>query len=373
MSVSMDQRRDRMIRVLIVDDVSASREALRRALAFDSSIEVIGEAGSGSEAIARADELLPDLILMDVKMPDGNGIDATRDIVRRLPKTRVVALTAHDDVATVRQMLAAGATGYFLKGASVDELLNAVHRGYRGEGTVDGRVLPDAIDELRRLLVEERGRREQIEEIARMRQEFMQVLSHELRTPLTVMAGALRFLQRRDLAPAEATLIASALHRGSELERMIEGLELIGEGPAEGPAASADPRAALRDALQRTSIRPDATTVVDERWPGVRPRHLARIVLELVSNADRHGRAPVTVRTYRDGTERVLAVSDAGDLDPDAILFEAFAQRDMSSTRDRGGLGLGLFIAARLCEADGGRLSIRREDGRTIAEARYPS
>jgi len=373
MSVSIRERHGRRIRVLIVDDVSASREALRRALAFDPAIDVVGEAESGNQAIAQAEELRPDLILMDVKMPDGNGVDATRDIVRRHPNVKVVALTAHDDVATVREMLAAGATGYFLKGAPVDEVLNAVHRGHRGEGSIDHRVLPDAIDELRRLLVQERGRREDVEEIARMRQEFMQVLSHELRTPLTVIAGALRFMERRDLTRAEATLVASALNRGAELERMIEGLELIGEGPADDAGSAANPRDALRDALPRTSRRPDSVVVRDETWPGVRPRHLTRIVLELLSNAFRHGRAPVVVRTYRGGADRILEVTDAGNLDPDSALFDAFAQGDMSSTRERGGLGLGLFVAARLCAADGGRLSIRREGDRTIAEVRYPA
>lgn len=359
-----------VVRVLIVDDVQASRETLRRAFAFDDSIEVVGEAGSGREAIARAEELQPDLVLMDVRMPDGDGVDATRHIVERLPHTRVVALTAHDDVYTVRDMLTAGATGYFLKGAPVDDLLEAVHRANRGEGQMDERVLPNAIDELRRLLQGERERRAEVERVAQMRQEFTQVLSHELRTPLTVMSGALRFMERRGLSAQESALVASAIQRAGEVERMIEGLELIADTRGE-EGGTADPARAVRSALTRLEQIADLTDVREGRWGGVRDRHLERIALELIDNALRHGRRPLEIRAGTDEGWARLQVSDAGDADLAPDLFEAFAQGDMSATRERGGLGLGLFIAYRLAEADGGRLTLRREDGRTVAEVVY--
>lgn len=363
-------RRTATVRVLIVDDVEASRETLRRALAFDGRIEVVGEAGSGREAVEKAAELRPDLVLMDVRMPGGNGVEATRRIVGRFPHTRVVALTAHDDVDTVREMLTAGATGYFLKGASVDQLLEAVHGASRGEGRIDDRVLPNAVDELRRLLREEREQRAEIEEMARTRQEFVQVLSHELRTPLTVMSGALRFLAHRGLRDDEEPLVTSALQRAKELERMIEGLELIAESrPRTEP--DANPAAAIQSALDRMDETPDSVTCRSDRWHGVRSRHLSRIVYELVDNALRHGMRPVTVEARRRGGLGVLRVSDAGGADLPPELFEAFSQADMSATRERGGLGIGLFVATRLCEADGGRLVVERRGDLTVAEVVY--
>lgn len=117
----------RRIRVLVVDDATESRETLRRALAFDETIEVVGEAGSGREAIERTGELAPDIVLMDVTMPEGSGIEATQAITRRFPQTRVVALTAHEDPDTVRDMLRSGATGYVVKGAPVDDLIATLH------------------------------------------------------------------------------------------------------------------------------------------------------------------------------------------------------------------------------------------------------
>lgn len=357
-------------RVLIVDDVAASREALRRALAFDASIEVVGEAGSGTEAVTRAEDLQPHLVLMDVRMPEGDGVEATRVIMDRLPGTKVVALTVHDDVATVREMLEAGATGYFLKGGAVDDLLSAVHEARRGEARIDGRILPSAIHELRRLLREERARREEVERLARLRQEVMQVLSHELRTPLTVMAGALRFMSRRQLTDEEETLLSSALHRADELERIIEGLELIGE-PAASRGTPADPYRAVTLAWERLGEVPDELHIEPDMWRGVRDRHLSRIALELIANAVRHGRRPIEVSSSREGRSVALTVRDAGDVDLAPELLEAFSQGDMSATRERGGMGLGLFVAHRLCEADGGRLVLCREAGRTVAEARY--
>ena len=366
------QAKVRQVRVLIVDDVAASREALRRALGFDDTIEVVGEAGTGRQAIDLTDELRPDLILMDVRMPDGTGVEATTAISERFPETKIIALTAHDDVDTVKDMLAAGAIGYFLKGAPVDDLLTAVRNASGGEGQIDPRVLPGALDELRRLLKEERARRADMERLALMREEFMQILSHELRTPLTVMAGALRFMQSRGLEPDESLLVGSALTRADDLERMIEGLELIAEASASSPV-SADPARAVSDAVTRLHADEVKLDLEAGPWQGVRQRHLARVAYELIGNAIKHGTPPVRVETRQLPDGLVIRVTDRGGFDPGPDVFEAFAQRDMSSTREAGGLGLGLFITHRLCEADGGTLTLRREGDLTVAEATYPA
>lgn len=361
----------RRLRVLLVDDVEESRKTLRRALGFDDTIEVVGEAGSGGEALERCAELGPDVVLMDVTMPGGGGIEATQSITVRFPSTRVVALTAHEDADTVRAMLRAGATGYVVKGAPVDDLIVALRRAGEGEGVVDDRVLTQAIEDLRRLLREERDRRAETERLARNREEFVQVLAHELRTPITVVAGTLGLLERRELSPPEEELVASAMDRVRQLERLVEGLELIGQGGSDREAA-ADPSRALEDAQTRLGDRADRADAPEDSWLGVRPAHLTRVAYELLGNALRHGRRPVEVRLYRDGWEGVLVVTDEGHFEPRAELFRPFVQADMSVTRQQGGLGLGLFVASRLCEAEGAHLDIRREGGRTVAEARFP-
>jgi DNA-binding NarL/FixJ family response regulator/anti-sigma regulatory factor (Ser/Thr protein kinase) len=360
----------RRIRVLIVDDAEESRETLRRALAFDESIEVVGEAGSGREAVERTAELQPDVVLMDVTMPHGSGIEATQDVTRRFPETRVVALTAHEDAETVRAMLRAGATGYVVKGAPVDHLLEALHRAEEGEGIVDRRVMPMAVEDLKRLLREERDRRAEAERMARNREEFVHVLAHELRTPLTVVTGTLAFLERRDLAEDERELMDLAMERVRQLQHLVEGLELIGQGSMDSDTA-ADPARAVSEAFERIGETADEVEVEPDSWLGIRPRHLARVTEELVSNAFRHGRRPVRVRALRQGNEGIIEVEDHGDLEPRADLLQAFVQADMSVTRERSGMGLGLYVASRLCEAEGGRLDLRREGRRTIAEARF--
>jgi len=101
------------------------RQALQRALGSNSEFHVVDEAAGGQESIAKAVRLKPDLVLMDVCMPDLNGIEATRQILRAAPQTKVLAYSSDSTWATVERMFAAGAGGYVVKGADVDELVRA--------------------------------------------------------------------------------------------------------------------------------------------------------------------------------------------------------------------------------------------------------
>lgn len=359
-----------MVRVLVVDDADESRDILRRALAFDEAIEVVGEASSGTDAVRQAEVLRPDVILMDVRMPGGNGINATQEITRRLPGVRVLALTAHDDQDSVRDMLAAGATGYLVKGAPVDEVTTAIRKTHQGHAQLDQRIVHHILDDLRTLIQEERGRRTEAEQIANTRHELIQVLSHELRTPLTLINAALKTLDRTELPESAAELVSAAVKRAGQLERVIEGLEVLAEGPAPRSWA-ANPVEAVGRVLQTVPSRPDRIEASEEIWRGVHPDHVARVATELVRNAFAHGETPVMLRLFRDGSHGVVEVTDAGAFEPDPRLFGPFVQGDMSTRRERGGLGLGLFVASRLCEMSGGWLDIHRDNGRTVAQGRF--
>ena len=120
------------IRVLIVDDHAVLRQSLRYLLEAQSGIDVVGEAANGREAADLADKLQPDVVLMDTVMPGLNGIEATRQIRRRQPRTKVLMLTGYLEDEHVAGAIKAGASGYMLKKSELDELLvgiQAVHRG----------------------------------------------------------------------------------------------------------------------------------------------------------------------------------------------------------------------------------------------------
>ena len=110
------------ITVLLADDHTVVRQGLRALLALHSDLDVIGEAATGSEAIATAKRLQPDVVLMDLAMPQLNGCEATREVLRVCPATHVLVLSSSGDDQCVAQMLDAGATGYLVKHAVANEL-----------------------------------------------------------------------------------------------------------------------------------------------------------------------------------------------------------------------------------------------------------
>lgn len=115
-----------MTRVLLVDDHKILREGLRTLLEREDDIQIIGEADNGRASVKLASELAPDVVIMDLAMPDLNGIDATRRITETEPKARVLALSMHSDGRYVRGMLQAGARGYILKDCAAEELTRAI-------------------------------------------------------------------------------------------------------------------------------------------------------------------------------------------------------------------------------------------------------
>jgi len=121
------------IRILIADDHAVVREGLRAMLGSEIDMEVVGEAATGKEVVERAVELRPDVILMDIQMPDVNGIEATRRILESNPNAGVVVLTMFEDDDSVFSAMRSGARGYVLKGAPPSEILKVLRAVAEGE------------------------------------------------------------------------------------------------------------------------------------------------------------------------------------------------------------------------------------------------
>jgi two-component system response regulator NreC len=139
-----------MIRILLADDHALVRHGFRMILAAQPDMEIAGEAGNGREAVELAQKLKPDVVVMDVTMPELNGIEATRRLIELSPRTRVLALSMHKDNVYVREILRAGARGYLLKDSADADLLAAVRAVAKGEGYLSPGVSDAVLSDYRR-------------------------------------------------------------------------------------------------------------------------------------------------------------------------------------------------------------------------------
>jgi DNA-binding NarL/FixJ family response regulator len=128
------------IRVLIVDDDPLVRSALSHFVSRDPEIEVVGQAETGAEALAFLEKDRPDVVMMDVQMPEMNGIEATAAIAERWPEVRVLAVTTLDGSDTVLPMLSAGASGYLLKDSSAESIVTGVREVHSGASSLSPRI-----------------------------------------------------------------------------------------------------------------------------------------------------------------------------------------------------------------------------------------
>jgi two-component system response regulator NreC len=138
------------IRILLADDHTMVRQGFRMILAAQPDMEIVGEAGNGREAVDLAERLQPDLVVMDVAMPELNGIEATRRIADSAPRARVLALSMYKDSVYVREILRAGARGFLLKDAIDRDLLAAVRAVASGEGYLSPAVSEAVLSDYRR-------------------------------------------------------------------------------------------------------------------------------------------------------------------------------------------------------------------------------
>lgn len=145
---------DGRVRLLIVDDHEVVRQGLVAILGRRTAFEVVGEAGTAAEAVDQARRTRPDLVLMDVRLPDGSGVEACREILADLPATRVVMLTGTLDEAAVMAAILAGARGYLLKQIRARDLIAGLEAVARGESLLDPGVTQHVLARIRHLAAE---------------------------------------------------------------------------------------------------------------------------------------------------------------------------------------------------------------------------
>lgn len=138
------------IRILLADDHAVVRQGFKMILSSQADMEIVGEAGNGREAVELAESLKPDIVVMDVAMPELNGIEATRRLTASTPHSRVVALSMHKDNVYVREILRAGARGYLLKDSVAGDLVSAVRAVAQGEGYISPAVSNAVLDDYRK-------------------------------------------------------------------------------------------------------------------------------------------------------------------------------------------------------------------------------
>jgi DNA-binding NarL/FixJ family response regulator len=138
------------IRILLADDHAVVRQGFKMILDAEADMEIVGEAANGRQAVDLAEQLRPDVVVMDVAMPELNGIEATRRLASSVPRARVIALSMHKDSVYVREILRAGARGYLLKDSGAADLVAAIHAVASGESYLSPAVSNAVLDDYRR-------------------------------------------------------------------------------------------------------------------------------------------------------------------------------------------------------------------------------
>ena len=210
------------LRILLADDHTVVRQGLRRVLEDRPDWEVVAEAGDGREAVRQAEEVRPDVAIIDVAMPLLNGIETTRQIARKAPATRILVLSMHSDEAYVNQILKAGATGYLLKDSADVDLLQAVEAVSKGKSFFSPAIAKVMLDDYVRQLAD-KGITDRYESLSEREREIFQLIAEgkankEMAvllsiSPSTVETHRARIMEKLDLHSA-AEIVLYAVRRG---------------------------------------------------------------------------------------------------------------------------------------------------------------
>ena len=358
----------RHLRVLVVDDNPGFRDSLISLLDTDE-LTVVGQASSGTEALELATMTSPDVILMDVRMPVMNGIEATRKLKDLLPSVGIVALTGFEDQWAVRDMLVAGASCYVLKDSDGDEILKAIRQAATGGGVISPEVTPGVIEELGESLERERRRTRQLEiaqealiERAARRHELIARLGHELRTPVTVILGMAQVLSRDSAPPDQREeIVATIVDRAKALTRLVQRFEAAVEAGLTEWADVNEIATEVATAFPRVQVKPcDGAAMAN-----INRTAANRILEELVENALAFSEpeSPVTIEvSVVGGMPQVRVIDEGPGVEPSAVerIFDPLEQGEELNTRVHQGVGLGLTLA---------RTSARAMDGDVTLEA----
>jgi DNA-binding NarL/FixJ family response regulator len=168
------------IRVLLVDDDDLMRAGLRSVLSSDASVEVVGEAADGRGAVERVHELAPDIVLMDVRMPNVDGISATREIVATRPHVKVVILTTFEEDDYIFGALSAGASGFLLKRTSPEELIRALHTVAAGDSLLSPPVTRRVIERMAREPIRDASASERLDVLTPREREVLELVARGL-------------------------------------------------------------------------------------------------------------------------------------------------------------------------------------------------
>ncbi|HEX6131974.1 MAG TPA: response regulator [Actinomycetota bacterium] len=371
MSVFATLPTSQRVRILVVDDNEGFRENLAVLLESDD-LEVIGEASSGDEALRLVRTLAPDVVLMDVRMPEMDGIEATRRMKALRPSLGIVALTGLEDQRAVRDMLVAGASGYVLKDSDGDEIVHAIRRAASGGALLSAEVTPTVIEELTEALERERRRARQLElaqeallERAARRQQLIARLGHELRTPVTVILGLAQSL-RKDAVPEDQrpAAIDTLIDRAEGLAKLVQRFEAAVEAGLTEWADVAQVALEVAEVDPRVRVEvPDAPVMATLNRTAAR-----RVLEELVENAlslSDDGEEVVVRVELRDGRPEVRVIDRGPGVAPEACerIFEPLEQGEDLNTRTHQGAGLGLSLA---------RMSARAMEGDVVLESSGP-
>ena len=342
------------IRVMIADDEPAIREALADLLASEETLELVAVAADTDEAIDAARRTMPDVALLDVKMPGGGGPRAAREIRAVTPHTRVVALSAHEDRSSVLEMLRAGVVGYVVKGAAAEEILETVRRSVLGQASLSAHVTGYVVQELAGQL----ERQERETSLRRRQQDRVQEVLNQpsqlriVHQPIVDLRNGrlagVEALARFDVDPERPPEVwfAEAAAVGLLLELELTAIH----------AALADLDRMPRGAYLSINMSP-ATAVSPQFGELLGRFHSERLVVEVTEHArvDDYDELGGALRGLRSRGVR-LAIDDAGagfaslrhilKLEPDLIKLDMSLTRHIDADRAKHALAAGLISFA---------------------------